>query len=156
MVGSVTAPSNSPEKYIHHAQWLQGKIPVGAHNGYARFAEIFYGYYWICKILNIDWSLQIICSRQKIIWRPNQISPTDGGIQEWLHDWPSPSRSTGMCLICLGLYPMMKLLFGIRLILQLPQKDPWFWGVMAVPVGAKAWKICFRQGWVMAIMPYDV
>jgi len=101
----VTAPSNSPENAYRMPNGFVGQTCMGPTMDMQICRDIFSATIQSSKILKTDNlfadSLHEIMSRLA----PDQISPTDGGVQEWLDDWPSTDPHHRHTSQLFGLYP---------------------------------------------------
>lgn len=101
----VTAPSNSPENTYIMPDGFKGNTCMGPTMDMQICRNIFEANISAAEILSIDKSFT---HKLKNITRqlaPNQVSPTDGGIQEWLHDWPGAEPQHRHVSHLFGLYP---------------------------------------------------
>ncbi|UAY54892.1 glycoside hydrolase family 95 protein [Arachidicoccus terrestris] len=101
----VTAPSNSPENAYRMPGGFEGQTCMGPTMDMQISRDIFSATIQASKILGKDkiWadSLRIIYAQLA----PDQISSTDGGVQEWLNDWPSTDPHHRHTSQLFGLYP---------------------------------------------------
>lgn len=101
----VTAPSNSPENTYIMPNGFRGNTCMGPTMDMQIARNIFSAVTSSSKILKTDLKygheLELISNRLA----PNQISKLNGGIQEWLHDWPSAEPQHRHVSHLFGLYP---------------------------------------------------
>ncbi|MCU7693165.1 glycoside hydrolase family 95 protein [Haoranjiania flava] len=101
----VTAPSNSPENTYIMPDGFKGNTCMGPTMDMQICRNIFEANISAAEILSIDKSFT---HKLKNITRqlaPNQVSPTDSGIQEWLHDWLGAEPQHRHVSHLFGLYP---------------------------------------------------
>lgn len=101
----VTAPSNSPENTYIMPNGFKGNTAMGPTMDMQIARNIFEATIEASKILNVDkdFANNLIQTKKRLA--PNQISKTDGGVQEWLHDWPSAEPQHRHVSHLYGLYP---------------------------------------------------
>ena len=101
----VTAPSNSPENTYIMPNGFHGQTALGPTMDMQISRQLFHACIEASDILQTDkeWRNEL----KKIVPQlaPNQISPRDGGIQEWLDDWPSADPHHRHVSHLYGLYP---------------------------------------------------
>lgn len=139
----VTAPSNSPENTYIMPGGFQGNTCMGPTMDMQICRNIFSACIEAANILNIDNSF--VTSLRETMGRlaPNQISPTNGGIQEWLNDWPSAEPQHRHVSHLYGLHPFdeitpwdtPELIEGAKKTLSLRGDGGTGW--------SKAWKVNF-------------
>lgn len=139
----VTAPSNSPENTYIMPNGFKGNTCMGPTMDMQICRNIFTAAIESAKILNIDRSFANNLQQAKDNLAPNQISPIDGGIQEWLHDWPSAEPQHRHVSHLFGLHPYDEITLW---------DTPDFADAAKKTLGlrgdggtgwSKAWKICF-------------
>ncbi len=101
----VTAPSNSPENTYIMPDGFKGNTSMGPTMDMQICRNIFEANIRAAEILGIDHSFANKLKNTINNLAPNQISPTDGGIQEWLHDWPSAEPQHRHVSHLFGLHP---------------------------------------------------
>lgn len=101
----VTAPSNSPENTYITPDGFHGQTALGPTMDMQISRQLFHACIDASKALQTDkeWRQQLEKIASELA--PNQISPTDGGIQEWLDDWPSAEPHHRHVSLLYGLYP---------------------------------------------------
>lgn len=101
----VTAPSNSPENAYKMPDGFVGQTCMGPTMDMQICRDIFSATIQAAQILGRDQAFAD--SLQGIITQlaPDQISPTDGGVQEWLDDWPSTDPHHRHTSQLFGLFP---------------------------------------------------
>lgn len=139
----VTAPSNSPENTYIMPDGFKGNTCMGPTMDMQICRNIFSACIDAAKILNTDetFAQQLIPVRDKLA--PNQISPSNGGIQEWLQDWPSAEPQHRHVSHLFGLHPYDEinpwdtpdLMQAAKKTLELRGDGGTGW--------SKAWKVCF-------------
>ncbi|MBK7098949.1 MAG: hypothetical protein IPH58_12045 [Sphingobacteriales bacterium] len=139
----VTALCNSPESTNIMPNGFKGNACMGPTMDMQICRNIFTATIESAKILNIDHAFANNLQQAKNILAPNQISPTDGGIQEWLNDWPSAEPQHRHVSHLFGLHPYDEIT---------PWDTPDFADAAKKTLGlrgdggtgwSKAWKICF-------------
>lgn len=101
----VTAPSNSPENAYIMPNGFRGYTCMGPTMDMQICRNIFSAVIEASEVLDMD---KTFADELKIITKrlaPNQISPTDGGVQEWLSDWKSIEPQHRHVSHLFGLYP---------------------------------------------------
>ena len=139
----VTAPSNSPENTYIMPNGFRGNTCMGPTMDMQICRNIFTAAIESAKILNTDKDFATDLVQVKNNLAPNQISPTDGGVQEWLDDWPSAEPQHRHVSHLFGLHPYdeitpwdtPELTQAAIKTLQLRGDGGTGW--------SKAWKICF-------------
>lgn len=101
----VTAPSNSPENTYIMPDGFKGNTCMGPTMDLQICRNIFEAVIESAKILNKDLSYAASLKKINEQLAPNQISPTNGGIQEWLNDWPSAEPQHRHVSHLYGLHP---------------------------------------------------
>lgn len=101
----VTAPSNSPENAYRMPDGYVGQTCMGPTIDMQICRDIFSAAIQAASILkrDQDWADSLRRIRSRLA--PNQISPTNGGIQEWLNDWPATDPHHRHTSHLFGLYP---------------------------------------------------
>lgn len=139
----VTAPSNSPENTYIMPNGFQGNTCMGPTIDMQICRNIFNAAIQSAKALNIDAGFAADLNIVKDKLAPNQISPTDGGIQEWLDDWKSTEPQHRHISHLYGLHPYdeitpwdtPRLTEAVKKTLQMRGDGGTGW--------SKAWKTCF-------------
>lgn len=139
----VTAPSNSPENTYIMPDGFKGNTCMGPTMDMQICRNIFSANIEAARILGIDknYANKLMTTKNQLA--PNQISPTDGGIQEWLADWKSPEPQHRHVSHLFGLHPYdeitpwdsPELLSAAKKTLELRGDGGTGW--------SKAWKVCF-------------
>ena len=101
----VTAPSNSPENTYIMPNGFKGNTCMGPTMDMQICRNIFSATIDAAHILEIDKDYATKLSQTQNQLAPNQISPTDGGIQEWLEDWKSTEPKHRHVSHLFGLHP---------------------------------------------------
>jgi len=101
----VTAPSNSPENAYKMPNGFIGQTCMGPTMDMQICRDIFSATIQAAQILGKDDNWADSLKRTFSMLAPDQISPTDGGIQEWLDDWPSTDPHHRHTSQLFGLYP---------------------------------------------------
>lgn len=83
----VTAPSNSPENTYITASGFQGQTTLGPTMDMQIGRELLGNTLKAARILGVDKAWRDSLQRIRTQLAPNQISPSTGGIQEWLRDY---------------------------------------------------------------------
>lgn len=83
----VTAPSNSPENAYIMPDGFQGNTCMGPTMDMQICRNIFNAAIESANILNVDKPFAEDLKLVKANLAPNQVSATNGGIQEWMDDW---------------------------------------------------------------------
>jgi len=83
----VTAPSNSPENGYIMPNGFKGYTCMGPTMDMQICRNLFEAVVEAARILNTDDAFAQDLTQVISNLAPNQISPTNGGIQEWLNDW---------------------------------------------------------------------
>ena len=101
----VTAPSNSPENTYIMPDGFKGNTCMGPTMDLQICRDVFGAVIAAAQILDTDkeYATQLTEIRSRLA--PNQISPTNGGIQEWLEDWPSTDPHHRHVSQLYGLHP---------------------------------------------------
>lgn len=101
----VTAPSNSPENTYIMPNGFRGNTCMGPTMDMQIARNVFSAVIASSRILKTDQSFhdELITATARLA--PNQISAKDGGLQEWLHDWPSAEPHHRHVSHLFGLYP---------------------------------------------------
>lgn len=101
----VTAPSNSPENAYQMPDGFKGQTCMGPTMDMQICRDIFSAAIQAAEILKVDtkWASALSLTKNKLA--PNQISPTNGGVQEWLADWPSTDPHHRHTSQLFGLFP---------------------------------------------------
>ncbi|MCH5597489.1 glycosyl hydrolase family 95 catalytic domain-containing protein [Niabella ginsengisoli] len=139
----VTAPSNSPENQYIKPNGFKGSTCMGPTMDMQISRNIFEATIKAAAILHKD---EVLANRLKTIINhlaPNQISPTNGGIQEWLDDWEAVDPHHRHVSHLYGLHPYDEinpwdspdLLNAAVKTLELRGDDGTGW--------SKAWKVSF-------------
>ena len=139
----VTAPSNSPENTYIMPNGFKGNTCMGPTMDMQICRNIFTAAIEAAAILKTDKAFAEDLKRIKNNLAPNQISPTNGGLQEWLDDWPSAEPQHRHVSHLYGLHPYdeitpwdtPELTRAAIKTLQLRGDGGTGW--------SKAWKICF-------------
>jgi alpha-L-fucosidase 2 len=139
----VTAPSNSPENTYIMPNGFKGNTCMGPTMDMQICRNIFSAVIESAKILNVDHEFIADIDTIKNLLAPNQISPSDGGIQEWLDDWKAADPHHRHVSHLYGLHPYdeitpwdtPELAAAAKRTLQLRGDGGTGW--------SKAWKICF-------------
>lgn len=139
----VTAPSNSPENAYVMPNGFIGNTCMGPTIDKQICRNIFNACIDASEILNIDkpFAQELLDLRNKLA--PNQVSKIDGGMQEWLHDWPAEDPHHRHISQLYGLHPYdeitpwetPQLVEAAKKTLERRGDDGTGW--------SKAWKICF-------------
>lgn len=101
----VTAPSNSPENTYIMPNGFKGNTSMGPTMDMQIARNIFTSVVASSEILKTDSSFRSDLKATTAQLAPNQISAQNGGIQEWLHDWPSAEPQHRHVSHLFGLYP---------------------------------------------------
>lgn len=101
----VTAPSNSPENTYIMPNGYKGNTCMGPTMDMQIARNVFSAVVASSDILKTDPSFRSDLMATRAQLAPNQISALDGGIQEWLHDWPSAEPQHRHVSHLFGLYP---------------------------------------------------
>lgn len=101
----VTAPSNSPENGYIMPNGFKGYTCMGPTMDMQISRNIFNAAIEASKILNTDKSFADDLEKVKNNLAPNQKSPTNGGIQEWLDDWETTEPQHRHVSHLFGLHP---------------------------------------------------
>lgn len=101
----VTAPSNSPENTYIMPNGFKGNTAMGPTMDMQIARNIFEATIEATKILNVDKDFASDLAQTTKRLAPNQISKTDGGVQEWLHDWASAEPQHRHVSHLYGLHP---------------------------------------------------
>lgn len=101
----VTAPSNSPENAYIMPDGFKGNTCMGPTMDMQICRNVFNANIEAAKILGIDNTFAKELKNIYASLAPNQISPTNGGIQEWLEDWPSAEPHHRHISHLFGLHP---------------------------------------------------
>ena len=101
----VTAPSNSPENAYKMPNGFIGQTCMGPTMDMQICRDIFSATIKASAILNKDHLFADSLQKLFIQLAPNQISPADGGVQEWLNDWPSTDPHHRHTSQLFGLFP---------------------------------------------------
>ncbi len=101
----VTAPSNSPENTYIMPDGFNGNTCMGPTMDMQICRNIFSATIDAARILNLDQDYASKLLQTKGQLAPNQISPTNGGLQEWLDDWPSTDPQHRHVSHLFGLHP---------------------------------------------------
>lgn len=101
----VTAPSNSPENVYIMPDGFKGSTCMGPTMDMQICRNVFEANIQAAEILKIDNSFSGELKNIIKNLAPNQVSPTDGGIQEWLHDWASAEPQHRHVSHLFGLHP---------------------------------------------------
>ena len=139
----VTAPSNSPENSYIMPNGFQGYTCMGPTMDMQISRNVFNAAIESAKILNTDKSFAADLKKVKDNLAPNQISPSNGGIQEWLDDWQPGEKEHRHVSHLFGLHPYdeitpwdtPELAKASIKTLQMRGDGGTGW--------SKAWKICF-------------
>lgn len=139
----VTAPSNSPENTYIMPNGFKGNTCMGPTIDMQICRNIFIATIEAAKILNKDQTFAKQLEQTKNQLAPNQISPTNGGIQEWLNDWQSNEPQHRHVSHLFGLHPYdeitpwdtPELVEAAKKTLEMRGDAGTGW--------SKAWKICF-------------
>lgn len=101
----VTAPSNSPENAYRMPNGFVGNTCMGPTMDMQICRDIFSATIAAAKILNTDaqWVAELERTKQQLA--PNQISKSNGGVQEWLEDWEAPEKQHRHVSQLYGLFP---------------------------------------------------
>ncbi|ANH83601.1 alpha-L-fucosidase [Niabella ginsenosidivorans] len=101
----VTAPSNSPENTYIMPDGFKGNTCMGPTMDQQICRDLFGAVIAAAEILGIDkeCAAQLTAIRSRLA--PNQVSPANGGIQEWLEDWPSTDPHHRHVSPLYGLHP---------------------------------------------------
>lgn len=101
----VTAPSNSPENAYRMPGGFEGQTCMGPTMDMQICRDIFSATIQAAEVLGKDkvWADSLRITYAQLA--PDQISPTDGGVQEWLNDWPSTDPHHRHTSQLFGLYP---------------------------------------------------
>ncbi len=139
----VTAPSNSPENTYIMPNGFHGNTCMGPTMDNQIARQLFHAVIEASEILGKDTELRAILKNKAERLPPTRISPTDGGIMEWLDDWPSSEPHHRHVSQLYGLFPgdeitpfdTPELATAARKTLQLRGDGGTGW--------SKAWKVCF-------------
>lgn len=101
----VTAPSNSPENTYITSDGFHGQTTLGPTMDMQIGRELLSNTIEAARILNIDASFRDTLKTIKQQLAPNQISPTTGGIQEWIRDYKEAEPHHRHVSHLYGLYP---------------------------------------------------
>ncbi len=101
----VTAPSNSPEHAYIMPNGFRGNTCMGPTMDMQICRNIFNANIEAAKMLNTDEKFASLLIKTKNNLAPNQISPTDGGIQEWMDDWKGAEPQHRHVSHLFGLHP---------------------------------------------------
>lgn len=138
----VTAPSNSPENTYIQPNGYRGETVMGPTMDMQIARNVFQAVIESSKILGKDQayadSLTIVSQRLA----PNQISPSDGGIQEWLEDWPAADPHHRHVSHLFGLHPFDEINRQTPALYKAARKTLEMRGDEATG-WSKAWKINF-------------
>lgn len=101
----VTAPSNSPENAYRMPNGFEGQTCMGPTMDMQICRDIFSATIQAAEILKKDklWADSLWQTYKRLA--PDQISPSNGGVQEWLDDWPSTDPHHRHTSQLFGLYP---------------------------------------------------
>lgn len=139
----VTAPSNSPENTYIMPGGFHGNTCMGPTMDNQIARQLFNAVIEASELLDIDKGLREILADKVNRLPPTRISPTDGGIMEWLDDWPSAEPHHRHVSQLFGLFPgdeitpfdTPELAVAARKTLELRGDGGTGW--------SKAWKMCF-------------
>jgi alpha-L-fucosidase 2 len=101
----VTAPSNSPENTYITADGFVGQTTMGPAMDMQIGRELLNNTIAAAAILEIDHSWRDSLEKIKKRLAPNQISPSTGGIQEWIRDYKEAEPQHRHVSHLYGLYP---------------------------------------------------
>ena len=101
----VTAPSNSPENTYIMPSGFKGQTCMGPTMDMQICRDIFSATINAARELNLDKDFFTHLQKIKSQLAPNQISPSNGGVQEWLEDWPSTDPHHRHTSQLFGLHP---------------------------------------------------
>ena len=101
----VTAPSNSPENIFIMPNGVKTATCMGPTMDMQISRNIFEASSKAAHILNTDIDFAEDLERKIKELAPNQVSKRDGGIQEWLDDWPAEDPHHRHVSHLYGLYP---------------------------------------------------
>ncbi len=101
----VTAPSNSPENTYITADGYHGQTTMGATMDMQIGRELLSNAINGASILGVDKNWSDSLSKIKLRLAPDQISPTTGGIQEWIRDYKEAEPHHRHVSQLYGLYP---------------------------------------------------
>lgn len=101
----VTAPSNSPENTYIMPDGFRGQIVMGPTMDMQIGRELLNNTIAAASILGVDEHWADSLSKIKARLAPNQISPSTGGIQEWLRDYREAEPHHRHVSHLYGLYP---------------------------------------------------
>ena len=101
----VTAPSNSPENGYIMPNGFKGYTCMGPTMDMQICRNIFSAAIEASKVLNTDKLFAAALAEMKNNLAPNQVSPTNGGIQEWLDDWETTEPQHRHVSHLFGLHP---------------------------------------------------
>lgn len=138
----VTAPSNSPENTYIQPNGHRGETVMGPTMDMQIARNIFEAVIKSSKILGIDkeYAKSLVQISEKLA--PNQISPRDGGIQEWLEDWPAQDPHHRHVSHLFGLHPYDEINPSTPELFEAARKTLEMRGDQATG-WSKAWKINF-------------
>ncbi|MEO6289016.1 MAG: glycoside hydrolase family 95 protein, partial [Ginsengibacter sp.] len=101
----VTSPSNSPENTYITADGFKGQTTMGPTIDMQIGRELLSNTITAASILGIDKKWGDSLSKIKAVLAPNQISPSTGGIQEWIRDYKEEDPHHRHTSQLYGLYP---------------------------------------------------
>jgi alpha-L-fucosidase 2 len=101
----VTAPSNSPENTYITADGFHGQTTMGPTMDMQIGRELLSNTITAANILGVDKNFADTLKKIKSRLAPDQISPTTGGIQEWIRDYKEAELHHRHVSQLYGLYP---------------------------------------------------
>ncbi len=101
----VTAPSNSPENQYIMPGGKHGSTAMGPTMDMQIARNVFEAVIKSSELLQTDEAFAAALREISKRLAPNQISPTNGGIQEWLDDWPATDPHHRHVSHLFSLYP---------------------------------------------------
>lgn len=139
----VTAPSNSPENTYIMPNGFNGNTCMGPTMDMQICRNIFDAVITASKILKKDdaFAKELTVVRNKLA--PTQISKRDGGLQEWLDDWPSTEPQHRHVSHLFGLHPYDEItIWDTPELAKAAEKTLMLRGDGGTG-WSKAWKMCF-------------
>ncbi|MCD2425092.1 glycoside hydrolase family 95 protein [Niabella pedocola] len=101
----VTAPSNSPENNYQMPDGFRGATCMGPTMDMQICRNIFEAAITAADVLAVDHAFATELAKARSRLAPTQVSPSNGGIQEWLNDWPAVDPYHRHVSHLFGLYP---------------------------------------------------
>ncbi|GAA4750064.1 glycoside hydrolase family 95 protein [Flavisolibacter ginsenosidimutans] len=101
----VTAPSNSPENTYITKDGFKGQTTMGPTMDMQIGRELLSNTVEAASLLNVDAAFRDSLQKIKAQLAPNQISPSTGGVQEWIRDYGEAEPQHRHVSHLYGLYP---------------------------------------------------